>query len=679
MDLGLSFIPDELTHTTRPQAANRINPKIVLSIRVGKNVVSKAMPVLLEDLSITCKMRYVTDTHALADERLKLRLMTSDPHVKSIELSFIEKPAFDYVLKPIGGEMFGFDINNIPGLAASIRNRVHESLGPRMYDPNILTIDVQSLWSGGSLHSAVGVLKVRVIDARGLKSVKIAGGAPDPYVSFAFGGKHDQSPLARTRTVRNEANPRFEETHFLLVDDLADVLCMSVWDWNEYRPDNLLGLATRELASLADEPSQLGKIATIISGGKGRGTLRYDMAWFPVNQHLEPDGSIIQLLRPEVESLSGIARLTIHRGRDLGTNQHVNARVSVLLDGRAIHQTHIIKSSNQPIWDSSFEFFVQNKEDCVVMLRVDRAKDSEAILGMVSVKLNDLLKSAATDGWYHLQDGRSGRLQLSATWRPVDMTGGLTDILSYTPPIGILRLWLKCAQDVKNVEVSTGGKSDPYVRVLVNRDIQARTLVIDSTVYPEWDEIVYVPIHKLDDQVVLEVMDYQSFGTDRSLGSITLDMTELACEKEVEDGSYVSIGKRALAERIKLDKSGNWKGILYFEVDFKPTFAPAFPLFSQGEEDNSRNVMEMNRVENERSSGILVIQVISGRLARRSALEVMYDDGYWPAFRTSKAKTTRVTWNSVRVFALCAASFALTVDRRRLRQGTRTQSYLVTA
>lgn len=46
-------------------------------------------------------------------------------------------------------------------------------------------------------------------------------------------------------------------------------------------------------------------------------------------------------------------------------------------------------------------------------------------------------------------------------------------------------------------------------------------------------------------------------------------------------------------------------------------------------------------------SGVLVFQVISGRLARRGALEVMFDDGYWPAFTSGKARSNHPTWDQV--------------------------------
>jgi Ca2+-dependent lipid-binding protein len=59
MDWALSFTPNDIQDLTPRQAASRVNPKIVLSIRVGKGAVSKAIPVLLEDMSFTGRMRWV--------------------------------------------------------------------------------------------------------------------------------------------------------------------------------------------------------------------------------------------------------------------------------------------------------------------------------------------------------------------------------------------------------------------------------------------------------------------------------------------------------------------------------------------------------------------------------------------------------------------------------------------
>jgi len=57
MDWALSFTPSDIMDITKRQALAQVNPKIVLSIRVGKGMVSKALPILLEDINFTGKMR----------------------------------------------------------------------------------------------------------------------------------------------------------------------------------------------------------------------------------------------------------------------------------------------------------------------------------------------------------------------------------------------------------------------------------------------------------------------------------------------------------------------------------------------------------------------------------------------------------------------------------------------
>jgi Ca2+-dependent lipid-binding protein len=101
MDWRFSFIPNDVSDLTARQLKNKVNPKIVLAIRVGKGLVGKDLPVLVEDMSFSGLMR------------IKIKLMAQFPHVKTVDLSFLERPVFDYVLKPIGGETLGFDIGNV--------------------------------------------------------------------------------------------------------------------------------------------------------------------------------------------------------------------------------------------------------------------------------------------------------------------------------------------------------------------------------------------------------------------------------------------------------------------------------------------------------------------------------------------------------------------------------------
>lgn len=101
MDWGISFTPNDISDLTPRQLATKSNPKVILSIRVGKGPASARFPILVEDMTFTGLLR------------IRLKLMNNFPHVQTVDASFLEKPFIDYVLKPIGGETFGFDMMNV--------------------------------------------------------------------------------------------------------------------------------------------------------------------------------------------------------------------------------------------------------------------------------------------------------------------------------------------------------------------------------------------------------------------------------------------------------------------------------------------------------------------------------------------------------------------------------------
>jgi len=101
MDWAVSFTPNDVSDMTPKEVGKKVNPKIALSVRVGKGLATTGMPILLEDLSFSGQMR------------VRLKLMTNFPHIQLVDLMFLEPPMFDYVLKPIGGDYFGFDIGNV--------------------------------------------------------------------------------------------------------------------------------------------------------------------------------------------------------------------------------------------------------------------------------------------------------------------------------------------------------------------------------------------------------------------------------------------------------------------------------------------------------------------------------------------------------------------------------------
>lgn len=705
MDWALSFTPNDLEDVTPRQAANRVNPKIVLEIRVGKGMISTGMPILLEDINFSGKMR------------IKLKLMTNFPHVQKVEMSFLEKPSFDYVLKPIGGETLGFDINSIPGLAPFIRDQVHSNLGPMMYDPNVFTIDLEQLLSGAPLDSANGVLKVTIHDARGVKATKIGGGAPDPYVAIGLGA---DPPVARTKTIDSSSTPTWNETHFVLLKSLNDILNLSLFDYNSNRPDNLLGTVSKELITLGEDAEQDGIVGNAINAGKERGQLRYDLSYYPA---IKPEKNADGTFSPVPDLASGIVRLTVHQAKDFGRNADMNTVAKVFLGGNKapIYETKVVKKSNSPAWEGHTEFIVADKHASVVTVDVINQKTTpDSSLGRVTVKLSDILagKEKGND-WFPLKGSGAGKIRLSADFKPVALPGVIDGASGYQAPIGVLRVWLKDAVDVKNVEAALGGKSDPYVRVLSGNKTVARTEVISSDLNPKWDQIVYVPVHSTKERLVLELMDYQNIGKDRTLGSVSILAGDFITETEDnQEFPYQSTGHKTLSERIRLDKNNQYKGTLNFEVDFKPAMslrggvsfdaaaeektandsgvngtlavpapgagssassvatsaavsarsssmgaaaaaAPptpakdgASPTPAEGEELSEaakpeKGVVMTNEQLVQCQSGILVFQVISGQLARKGALEVVIDDATWPSYVSERARSAHARWDQV--------------------------------
>lgn len=92
------------------------------------------------------------------------------------------------------------------------------------------------------------------------------------------------------------------------------------------------------------------------------------------------------------------------------------------------------------------------------------------------------------------------------------------------------------AKDLRNVEGITS-KSDPYVRVLSGAQVRARTEVVDNNLDPEWGETLYVPVHSHKEDLVLEVMDWEAKGKDRSLGFTVLSMKDLVRQRVKESES----------------------------------------------------------------------------------------------------------------------------------------------
>ena len=558
MDWKFSFTPTDTMDLTARQLKNKINPKVALEVRIGKGVISKGLDVIVEDFSFSGLMR------------VKVKLQLPFPHIEKVEICFLGKPDIDYVCKPLGGDTLGFDINFIPGLESFITEQIHGNLAPIMYEPNVFPIEIAKLLAGGAVDQAIGVLAVTLHGAQGLKNPDALGGSIDPYIVISLNGR---DALGKTKIIKQNSNPRWNETVYVIITSFADALTLQVYDFNEYRKDKMLGTAAFALDQLEKDSEHTNLRLEVLAGGKARGLVQADVRFFPV---LESAKGLDGKEEPPPESNTGIAKFTVEQAKDLDGSKsligQLNPYAVLLLNGHEIHITQKLKRTNQPVWaNGSKEVLITDRKKARlgVVIKDDRDIAADPILGAYQIKLDDLMKlQEEGKEWYNLSGAKTGRAKLLLKWKPVALRGAFGGSGGYITPIGVIRIHFQSARDLRNVE--TMGKSDPYARVLLSGIEKGKTVTFQNNLNPDWDEVIYIPVHSARERLILEVMDYQNIGKDRSLGEIELLASDYI--RESEGGEYeVHDEKKQRSELLKLHGKGTPKGTLNFTIAFYPT------------------------------------------------------------------------------------------------------------
>ncbi|CAG8648378.1 4269_t:CDS:10, partial [Racocetra persica] len=627
MDWKLSFDPNDLANMTKAQLKNKVNPKIVLEVRLGRGVVGAGIPILLEDMSLAGIMQ------------IKMKLINTFPHIKTMDLSFLEEPKIDYVLKPIGGEMLGFDISNIPGLHSFIQDQIHSTLRPMMYAPHIYTLDVESIIGGYPIESALGVLKLKIMCAKGLKNAETFG-TSDPYAKVTL---HGNKVLAKTKTIDDSLNPVWDETYFLILTSLNEGLNFEIFDYNEMSRDKLLGTAEFKLSSLLDSPKQEDVTLPVLVRGKPHGEIKIGATWYPVVEATETD--------PVPESNIGVLRFTIHQAKELDPRNslvgHYSPYAELVLNGKVVHTTRTIKRNNNPVWEEPFEMFITNKAAAEVSVKVRDARDltSDPVVGSWSSKLQDFIDALATkNDWFNVTDASAGKLRLGCTWKPV-LFDHEFEHGGYEDAIGMIRLHIKKAEDLKRLQMI--GKSDPYVIIRLSSTYRGRTEVVLDTQNPEWKhELHYVPVHSLKESIALQVLSHES----RDFGSVDFYVDKLA--QLNEEGLYQATEpfdafhptlqtKKVKTPEKDSEKDSEKDTVKDSEKDSENLLEKDE---KKGETDIVNGVENINALDYE--SGILVVQIKSANLDKKdTSVEIYVDNGLFPVFMTKRCKTANPDWN----------------------------------
>lgn len=566
IDMAASFTPNDTFDLTARQLQTKINPKAQLGVRIGKGFLTKNFPILLEDMNFKGHFR------------VRFKLMNRFPHFETMDFSFLQAPQFDFVLKPIGGDKFGFDINIIPGLSKFIKDTVNANLGPMLYAPNAFQVNIEQLLQNVGVLTGVGVLSVQIISAE--KLVKSSDGRVDPYVVI----KDKQlRVLQHTQIKANTADPVWDEYMSVIVTNTNDNFLLEVLDFNDNLSDRSIGQITLRIEDLYGSKKQR---VQIMSGGRPAGFLTFVGHYSPVHMPSADDAASGRSPR---DTKSGILNIKISRARYLDPRVNRTAKLSAFAEiefnGRLVDSTKVTKNSNDPDWNYSAEHIVEDKLSTLFVLRVkdDRPRATSPTVGIFKMRMGQLLlENEKGNKWFSLE-GKRGDVCIETQWKPCNIrTAGNTG--NYVEPIGVVRLKIISATSLINLEHI--GKIDPYTRVLLGNRLVTRTNWFHNNLNPVWNETQYIPVENELQEMKVEVMDVQRRGKDRSLGSFKIDLSKIIVQDA--QGNYkITVSDRVFSNKLMLPNRGP-KGTLQYTIEFYPAVQIISPQIRESIETDKK-------------------------------------------------------------------------------------------
>lgn len=592
MDWGFSFTPSTIVDSTAKQMRNTVNQKTVIKL----NVFGITIPVSVSDVSFK----------GLA--RVRLRMMSSFPHIETVNVSLLEAPQFDFNCKVFGDSVFNWEVLGFPGLYPFINDMVKKYVGAFVFSPLSFQLNLQQLLAGNALDSAIGVLVILLKSGRGLKGSKNMGNTIDPYITFGF----KSEILAKSSIKEDTTTPVWDETYYIPVKSLSEPLNLSIIDFNEFRKDRPIGSIQFDLETFVENAKQPSITAPVIRNNKPVGELIFGLQYFKtLEAHTEVDGAIV----PPPDLNTGIARFLIVEARHLKSSSEKGATTyaELFIGTESVLTTATVKNSNSPGWGSSVERIIHDRSKTKVKVVLkDKAGKTQ---GQIFLRLNELIDSTQVDQtWFPLPNG--GELRVNCTWKSVALVNS-SGSGGYTPPIGTVRISIEKAEDLINLE--TIGKVDPYVRILVNGFERLRTRAFESTLNPTFNEVHYFTITSASQKLTVEAMDVENLSSDRTLGSFDVLLNPIISKNEKgQFAEYIDHEKRVS----KLISKKGAKGLVTYTLSFYPTL-PVKSLEDIKEEEDARKEKEKLKQKKEQEK---IEAAKNGKVGKDTSKEATEDN-----------------------------------------------------
>lgn len=75
--------------------------------------------------------------------------------------------------------------------------------------------------------------------------------------------------------------------------------------------------------------------------------------------------------------------------------------------------------------------------------------------------------------------------------------------------------------------------------MLSGLQVRGQSEYIEDELNPEWNAIMYIPVHSIREDLIFEVMDYNDIQKDKSLGLFDFTLRDIVSETKNADGQTI--------------------------------------------------------------------------------------------------------------------------------------------
>ncbi|XVF34574.1 hypothetical protein REPUB_Repub18cG0070400 [Reevesia pubescens] len=410
------------------------NSSIILDIKTYLGV---SLPVQVKNIGFTGVFRLIFKP--LVDEF---------PCFGAVCFSLRKKKKLDFTLKVIGG-----DISTIPGLSDAIESTIRDAIEDSIMWPVRKIIPILPGNYSDLELKPVGILEVKLVQARDLTNKDIIGKS-DPYAVLYVRPLPDKTK--KSKTINNDLNPIWNEHYeFVIEDATTQHLVVRIYDDEGVQASELIGCAQVYLSEL--EPGKvkdvwlnLVKDLEIQRDTKYRGQVHLELLYCPFGMEnsftnpFSPSFSMTSLEKvlksgangtDSIENgkavtekkreviIRGVLSVNVISAEDLPTVDLMGKAdpyvVLTMKKSEARNKTRVVNDSLNPVWNQTFDFVVEDGLHDMLILEVwDHDTFGKDYMGRCILTLTRVILEGEYKDSLQLEGAKSGKLNFHLKWMP---------------------------------------------------------------------------------------------------------------------------------------------------------------------------------------------------------------------------------------------------------------------